>query len=177
VKNMSLFNSHVPNMMFFTCCQCFNMIWNTMSPSFSRSITKSLINCYKWATNTYISLIFNSPCTCIPSWLTWSHWIKHNFDTCLNKYNVLMVNSTLHLFFIEPPHYTLVANLWWITFPLMSNVFGGALWFCLISLTTFVISLGSYWHWYLQTTMWTNFNATYEHELHYKTKTNHMFIE
>jgi hypothetical protein len=31
-----------------------------------------------------------------------------------------------------------------ITFPLMSNVFGATLWFCVISFTTFVRSLGPY---------------------------------
>jgi hypothetical protein len=76
-----------------------------MSPNLNWSITKSLIFCDKWATNADSSPIFKSPWTFIPSWLTWFHWMKHNFDTCLSKYNVLMVNSTLHPFFIKPPHF------------------------------------------------------------------------
>jgi hypothetical protein len=76
--------------------------------------------------------------------------MKHKFNTCLNKYNVLMVNLTLHPLFIEPPHFFLEFRvpLWHvldgINFPLMSNFFGIALWFCVISFTTFVRSLGPY---------------------------------
>ncbi len=79
--------------MFFTCSLCFAMIWDIVSPSFSFSITKSLICCDRWATNLYISPIFKSPYKCKEFWLTWFRCMKHNFDTCLNKYNVLMVNQ------------------------------------------------------------------------------------
>jgi hypothetical protein len=129
-----------------------------VNSSLSCSITKSLIYFDKWATNENLSPILKSPWTCKPSWLTWFHWMKHNTNTYLNKYNVLMVNSTLHLFLIEPPHFFLEScvPLWsipnGITFPLMSNYFGATLWFCVISFKTFVRSLGPYWHWYLQTT-------------------------
>ncbi len=76
--------------------------------------------------------------------------MKHNFDTCLSKYNVLMVNLVLHPLFIKPPHFFLEScvPLWpvpnGITFPLilMSNFFGVTLWFCVISFITFVRSLG-----------------------------------
>ncbi len=150
MRNMSLFNSHVPNMMFFTCCLCFAIIWNIVSPSFSCFITKSLIYSNKWVANGDLSPIFKSPWTCRPYWLTWFHWMKHNFDTCLSKYNVLMVNLVLHPLFIKPPHFFLEScvPLWpvpnGITFPLilMSNFFGVTLWFCVISFITFVRSLG-----------------------------------
>jgi len=99
MRNMSLFNSHVPNMMFFTCCLCFTIIWNIVNPSLSCSITKSLIYYDKWATNANLLPIFKSPWTCRPSWLTWFHWMKHNYNRCLSKYNVFMVNSILHLLF------------------------------------------------------------------------------
>jgi hypothetical protein len=107
MRNMFLFNSHVANMMFFTCCLCFVMIWDTMGRSFSCSITKFLIFYAKWVTNANLSPIVKSPWTCRLSWLTWFCWMKHNFDRCLNKYNVLMVNSTLLLLFIEPSHFFL----------------------------------------------------------------------
>jgi hypothetical protein len=127
VRNMSLFNSRVPNMMFFTCYLCFAIIWNIVSPNLSCSITKSLIYYDKWATNANLSSIFKSPWTCKPSWWTWFRWMKHNSNTCLSKYNVLMVNSTLHPIFIKPPHLFLESRvpLWFvldgITFPLTSN--------------------------------------------------------
>ncbi len=76
--------------------------------------------------------------------------MEHNFDTCLNKYNILMVNLALHRLFIKPPHLTLESHvpLWpvpnGIIFPLMSNFFGTTLWFCVISFTTFLKSLGPY---------------------------------
>jgi hypothetical protein len=95
--------------------------------------------------------------------------MKHNSDTCLNKYNVLMVNLVLHPLFIEPPHFFLEFHvpLWLvpdgITFPLMSNYFGVALWFCVISFTTFVKSLGPH---YKQPT--NQFCVIYEETLHYK---------
>ncbi len=59
--------------------------------------------------------------------------MKHNFDTCLSNYNVLMGNLTLHPLFIQPPHFFLKSRvpLWLIpdgiTFPLMSIFFGVAL--------------------------------------------------
>jgi hypothetical protein len=133
---MSLFNSHVLNMMLFTCCLCFAIIWDITSPSLSCSITKCLIYSNIWASNADLSSIFKSPSTCRPYCLTWFHWMKHDFDTCLSKYNVLMVNSALHRLFIKPPHFFLEScvPLWrvtnGITSPLMFNFFGVALWFC-----------------------------------------------
>jgi hypothetical protein len=130
MRNMFLFNSHVSNMMFFTCCLCFAMIWDTMGPSLSCSITKFLISYDKWVVNANLSPMVKSRWTCRLSWLTWFCWMKHNFDTCLSKYNVLMVNSILHPFFIEPSHFFLKSYLLlWpipggIIFPLMSNFFG-----------------------------------------------------
>jgi len=100
MKNIFLFNSHVHNMIFFTCYLCFVIIWDTVNPNLNCSITKSLILCHKWVANASLSPIFKSPWTCRPSWLTWFYWMKHNFDACLSKYNVLMVNSTLHPLFI-----------------------------------------------------------------------------
>jgi hypothetical protein len=123
MRNMSLFNSHVQNMMFFTCCLCFAIIWNIVSQCYSCSITRYLICSNKRTTYTNLSPILKSPWTCKPSWLTWFRWMKHNFDTCLSKYNVLMVNLTLHPLFIEPPHFFLEFHvpLWLvldgITFP------------------------------------------------------------
>jgi len=64
--------------------------------------------------------------------------------------------------FIKPPHFFLEScvPLWaifdGIIFPPMSNFFGIVLWFCIISLITFVRLMGPYWRWYLWTTMWTN---------------------
>ncbi len=64
--------------------------------------------------------------------------------------------------FIKPPHFFLESRvpLWpifdGIIFRLMSNFFGIALWFCVISLITFGRLVGPYWRWYLWTTMWTN---------------------
>jgi hypothetical protein len=150
---MSLFNSHVLNMMFFTCYLCFVIIWNNVNPSLSCSITKFLISCDKWAKNVNLSSIFKSPWTCKTAWLTWFCWLKHNSNTCLSKYNVLMVNLVLHTLFIEPSHFFLESHvpLWLVPYgiilPLMSNFFGVALWWCVISLTTFVRSLGPYQHW------------------------------
>jgi len=148
--------------MFFTCCLCFAMIWNTMSPSLNCSITKSLIPCDERVANANLSPIFKSPWTCRPFWLTWFCWMKHNFDACLNRYNVLMVNLVLRPLFIEPPHFFLKScvPLWQvldrITIPLMSIFLGVALLFCVMSLTTFVRSLGPYWHCYLRIVMSTN---------------------
>jgi len=79
-----------------------------------------------------------------------------------------MVNSTLHLF-IKPPHFFLKSHvpLWpipdGITFPLMPNFFGATLWFCVISFTKFVRSLGPYKQ------LANQFCATYKYTLHYKT--------
>ncbi len=101
VRNMFIFNSHVFNMMLLTCYLCFAIIWNIASPSFNCSITKCLIYFNKWAANANLSSIFISPWICTPFCLTWFHWMKHIFDTCLNKYNVLMVNLTLHPFFYK----------------------------------------------------------------------------
>jgi hypothetical protein len=129
-----------------------------VSPSFSCSITKSLISSNKWVANANLSPIFKSPWTCRPSWLTCFHWMKHNSNTCMSKYNVLLVNSALQPLFIEPPRFFLESHVprWLvldgIIFPLMSNFFGARLWFCAISFTTFVRSVRPYWHWYLQTT-------------------------
>jgi len=145
--------------MFFACCLCFTIIWDIVSPSLSCSITKSLIYFDKSTANVDLSHVFKSPWICRPSWLTWFRWMKHNFDTCLNKHNVLMVNSTLRpfLYWTTPiSSWNLVYPLWHvtngITSPLMSNFFGIALWFCVISFITFVKSLGPYWHRYIQTT-------------------------
>ncbi len=157
-----MFNSHVLNMMFFTYYLCFVIIWHNVSPNLSCSITKSLIPCDKWVANANLSPILKSPWTCRPSWLTWFYWMKHNFDACLNKYNVSMVYLVIDLFFIEAPHFFMeyCLSLWPITngtiFPLMSNFFGVLLWFSVMSLTTSVKSWGPNWHWYLQIAMSTN---------------------
>ncbi len=105
MRNMFIFNEHVPNMTFFTCCLGFAIIGETVSPNFNCSITKSLICFDKWAKNVDLSPIFKSPWTCRPFWLKWFCWMKHKFDTCLSKYNDLMVDSILHPLFIEPPHF------------------------------------------------------------------------
>ncbi len=118
MRNMYLFKSHISLTWCFnfTCWIWFAMIWNIANSSLSYSITKSLISYNKWAKNVDLSPNFKSMCTCRPFWLI-----------CLSKYNVLMVNSVFHPFFIKPPHFLLESHvsLWQIfdgiTFPLMSK--------------------------------------------------------
>jgi len=139
--------SHISLTWCFTCCLCFALIWDTIGPSLGCSITKFLISYDKWVVNANLSPIVKSPWTCRLFWLTWFCWMKHNCGTCLSKYNVLMVNSTPHLFFIEPSHLFLKScvPLWpipdGIIFPLMSNFVRVN---CVIFFITFVRSLGPY---------------------------------
>jgi hypothetical protein len=97
-----------------------------------------------WTINVDLSPIFKSSCK--PSSLTWFHKMKHNFNTCLNKYNIVMLISTLHHFFIEAPHFFLESPLpSWDCFGIDVQFF----WMhikvlCNIQVMTFVKSLGPY---------------------------------
>jgi hypothetical protein len=144
--------------MLLTCCLCFAIIWDIANPSLSCSIIKCLIYSNKWVANADSSSIFKPSWTCTPSCLTWFRWMKHKFDTCLSKYNVLMVNLALHPLFIKPPHFS-----WNLVYPYGLSLMRLLVHWCsiflelhcdfvVISFTTFVKSLEPYWHWYLQTT-------------------------
>jgi hypothetical protein len=97
-----------------------------------------------WTINVNLSPIFKSSCK--PFSLTWFHKMRHNFNTCLNKYNIEMLNSTLHRFFIEALHFFLDSPLpLWVCFGIDVQIF----WMhikvlCNIQVITFVKSLGPY---------------------------------
>jgi hypothetical protein len=135
-------------------------------------MTKSLFSCDKWATNVDLSLILKSPCTCTPSWLIWIHWMKHNSNTCLTKFNVLMVNSTLDVFFIKTSPFflgilcTLVPRPWWDYISIDVQLFWNYIMVYIMSFTTFVWSFGTILTLVPMNIHVNQFSATYGHKLH-----------
>ncbi len=173
MKNIFLFNSHVHNMIFFTCYLCFVIIWDTVNPNLNCSITKSLILCHKWVANASLSPIFKSPWTCRPSWLTWFYWTKHNFDACLKQ--IQCFNGEFNFtssFYKAIPFFlgilcTLVASPWLDYFSIDIQFF----WSCIVVLCNVRDNIceimGTILTLVLTNSHVNQLNATYEHKLHY----------